>query len=116
FETRIYEAALLEQLEADLTELAGTAVACRFARTGGVLRGRLTGHIPIIRRAHQALLRSGLIDVERVVVGYQWSRARRAGRDAANVGMAVVLESLLELDHGPRPAAQGRDRQSPGAR
>lgn len=71
FETRIYEAALLEQLEADLTELAGTAVACRFARTGGVLRGRLTGYIPIIRKAHQALLRSGLIDVERVLVGYQ---------------------------------------------
>lgn len=70
FETRSYEAALLDSLAAELIEVVGRTVTPKFARTGGVLQGRFEGHIPTVRTLHRRLLRSGLIDADRVHVGY----------------------------------------------
>lgn len=70
FETRVYESELLETLRAELLGLAGSHAAARFDRTHRVLSGAVEGAIPIVRRIHRHVLRSGLIDAERVVVGY----------------------------------------------
>lgn len=70
FESRAYEAALLDSLRAELEGIAGTYAKARFAAQRGVLAGRIEGQIPAIRALQRALLRSGLIDPARIAVGY----------------------------------------------
>jgi hypothetical protein len=70
FETRAYELALTERLRDELLAIAGTYAAARFASERGVLAGRIEGRIPAIRALQRALLRSGLVDPDRVRVGY----------------------------------------------
>lgn len=70
FETRIYEAPLLDSLRAELLGLAGTYAKARFASERRSLSGAIEGQIPMVRNLHRHLLRSGLVDAARVVVGY----------------------------------------------
>jgi hypothetical protein len=70
FETRVYEAELLESLRTELLDLCQSYAAARFASQRQVLSGAIEGQIPVIRLLHRRLLRSGMIDPERILVGY----------------------------------------------
>jgi|SRR5690606_4837359 len=71
FETRVYEAELLDSLRAELLDLAGSHAVTRFgSEQKRVLGGAIEGQIPVVRLIHRRLLRSGLVDPNRIVVGY----------------------------------------------
>lgn len=70
FETRIYERALLDSLRGELLELAGSYASTRFDDKSSSLTGVVEGQIPAVRSIHQHLRRSGLVDLERILVNY----------------------------------------------
>jgi hypothetical protein len=70
FQTRIYEPELLDSLRGELLGIASTYATGRFADDRETLSGAIEGQIPAIRVIHRHLLRCGLIDDERIHVGY----------------------------------------------
>jgi hypothetical protein len=70
FETRIYEQELLASLRDKLLELAGTYASIRFASERQTLSGVVEGQVPVVHRIHHHLSRSGLVDADRISVGY----------------------------------------------
>jgi hypothetical protein len=70
FETRSYEAELLDSLGAELEGIAQTYAKVSFGSDRGVLRGRVEGQIPVVRNIQRCLLRSGMVDPARILVGY----------------------------------------------
>ncbi|HVI00256.1 MAG TPA: hypothetical protein VM869_16180 [Enhygromyxa sp.] len=70
FQTRVYERELLDSLRGELLDLAGTYASARLNEDRRTLSGMLEGQIPVVRQVHQHLLRSGLVDRERILVGY----------------------------------------------
>jgi hypothetical protein len=70
FETRVYEQEVLAPLRSKLLELASTYASARFSSEQRTLGGVIEGQIPVVHLIHHQLLRSGLIDAERILVGY----------------------------------------------
>jgi len=69
FETRTYEPELCAALQAELDATARHYVRGTYEYTGSLV-GRLEGSIPIIRQLQRQLWRSGLVDHDRILVGY----------------------------------------------
>lgn len=70
FQTRVYERELLDSLRTELLGIARTYASARFGEDQRMLSGAIEGQIPVIRLIHRHLQRCGLIDAERIHVGY----------------------------------------------
>jgi hypothetical protein len=70
FETRRYEQELLASLRTELLALAGTDARVEFGSERETLAGVVEGQVPVVHQVHHHLLRSGLVDADRISVGY----------------------------------------------